>query len=351
MVRRMGRVVRVIALLVLGCGSGSEPAPAAASSGAEQGQAASGAQPPPPSPQPPAPPPPLPEPFEATLTTQVRIPLPVIAALVDAQLPQHEAKGMEPLTREGKSPALEASYDIWRDPVALRFEGKTLQVDVPVRYAARFNARVKSPFGGWLKVAKDEPWGTERDPQSLRLRVRTKVKVTAQWELQLRSKVEPPEHGPPPGGKLCTGGAFKLCVAKDSIAPEVRKRIDAEIVPRMEKALEEADRQLEAAAALRTRLEQAWRALSKPQQFDNHGRWVVIEPRMAALELRAEGDAIVVEPAVFARVSYHEGKPKRPSSALPDKVRMSELPGERMQLPAELAPKKLRQLLDQLSSP
>jgi hypothetical protein len=282
--------------------------------------------------------------------TQVRIPLRMIAALVDAQLPQHEAKGMEPLTREGQSPALEASYDIWRDPVELRFADRTLQVDVPVRYAARFNARVKSPFGGWLTVAKNEPWGTEGDPQRLRLRVNTRVKVTAQWELQLRSKVERPEHGSPPGGKLCTGGAFKLCVSKDSVAPEVRKRIDAEIVPRMEQALGDADRQLEAAAALRARLEQAWRAIGKPQQFDAHGRWVVIEPRQAALELHADADAIIIEPAVHARVSYHESKPKRLYPPLPDKVALSDLPGERMQLPPELAPKKLRQLLDQLSS-
>jgi hypothetical protein len=326
-------------LLALGCGGESEPTSAQATSGAERGPGPSGADSPPSKPQP------LPAPFEATFSLPVRLPLRAIAAQLDAQLPEHEARGLGPLTAPGKSPALEASYDIWRDPVTLRYARGVLEIDVPLRYAARFNARVKSPFGGWLTVAKNEPWGTRDDPQRVTLRVHTKVKVSKQWELRLRSKVEPPAHGAPPDGKLCTGGSFKLCVSKASIAPEVRRRLDAEIIPRMQQALDEVDQRLPALVALRSRIEQGWQLLSEPRPWDDHGRWVLVEPRQAALTLRAGGDAISVEPAVFARVSYHEAKPQPASTPLPDKTKLSELPGEHMPLPAELVPEQLRLLL------
>jgi hypothetical protein len=337
----MHRYVPLAALLVFACGDESTPAGAEASSGAERA---------------PSGPTPLPAPYEATLTMQLRAPLSAIAAQIDAQLPERESKGMEPLTREGQSPAIEASYDIWRDPVALRFDGGVLHVDVPLRYAARFNARVKSPFGGWLKLAKDEPWGTKKDPQRVTLRVHTKVRVNKGWELKVRSSIDPPEHGAPPGGKLCTGGSFKLCVPKDSVAPEVRRRIDGEIVPRMQQALDEVDRSLQAAVALRSRVEQAWQTLAQPRQVGSNAaseprdRWAVMEPRQAALELRADGDAIVVDAAVFARVSHHDGQPQ-PAAAipLPNKSKLADLPGERRPLPPELAPPELALWLRLLS--
>jgi hypothetical protein len=151
---------------------------------------------------------------------------------------------------------------------------------------------------------------------------------------------------------MCTDGSFKLCVPKASVAPQVRRRIDAEIMPRMQHALDEADRRLQDAAALRSRLEQVWQALAQPRSVDDHDRWAVIEPRQAALGLRAEGDAIVVEPAVSARVSYYDGKPPPVAPPpLPDKSPLSALPGKRMQLPAELAPPQLRLLLKLLSAP
>lgn len=334
----MCRVVLVIALLASGCGDGRAPASGEASSGAEQGHAGSK-------------PPPLPAPFEATFTAQVRVSLRGIAALVDAQLPTHEAQGLQQLTREGKSPALEASYDIWRDPVTLRYARGALRSDVPVRYAARFNARVKSPFGGWLTVAKNEPWGTEAAPQRVTLRVHTEVEVTEHWELRLSSRVDPPEHGPAPDGDMCTGGSFKLCIPKASVAPEVHRRIDAEIMPRMQQALADADRRLQEMVALRSRLEQAWQALAQPRRFDDYDRWAVIEPRQAALGWRADGDAIIIEPYVSARVSYYEAKPPAVvAPPLPDKSLLSALPGKRMPLPAELTPPQLQLLLKLLSA-
>jgi len=336
----MCRLVPVIAWLVCGCGDGSEPAGAEASAGAEQAASKPTT----------SEPGPLPAPFEATFSLRVRIPLSAIAAQIDAQLPAHEAKGMEPLTREGQSPALEASYDIWRDPVTLRYADDALHVDVPVRYAARFNARVKSPFGGWLNIAKDEPWGTKKAPQRITLRVHTRVKLNARWELKLRSGIDAPEHGPPPDGKLCTGGSFKLCVAKSSVAPEVRQRLDAEIMPRMKQALGEVDQRLQGAVAIRSRLEQAWQALAQPRRLGDGDRWVVFEPRQVGLVLYQDGDALVVEPVVSARVSYYEGQPQVPATPpFPDRSPLSDLPGERVPLPAELIPPELRPWLQLLS--
>jgi hypothetical protein len=319
----------LIALLALGCGGESKSERAEGSSGAEHTSGKPG---------------PLPAPYEAAFTVQLRVPLSEIAREIDAQLPEHEAQDLGLVTREGKSPAIEASYEVWRDPVKLQFADGVLQVEVPVRYAARFNARVKSPFGGkWLTVARDEPWGTAGDPQRMSLRVHTQVDVSPSWELGLSSSVDAPEHGPPPEGNICTGGAFKLCIAKSSFASEVSRRIDGEIVPRIQKALDGADRRLQDQIALRSRVEQAWQALSQPHPIDDHDRWAIVEPRQAALDLRPDGDAIIVEAVIFARASYYESKPPAPAATpLPDKVRRGKLPGRRTPLPNELAPPQLQ---------
>lgn len=323
------RRLALVALLLLGCGGESKSDRPEASSGAERSSSKPG---------------PLPKPLEAALTVQLRVPLSVIAREIDAQLPEHEAKDLGLVTREGKSPEITARYEVWRDPVKLHYADGALQIDVPVRYAARFDARVKNPFGGkWLTVARDEPWGSAEDPQRMGLRVHTQVDVSPSWELALSSKVDAPEHGPPPAGNICTGGGFKLCIAKSSFASEVSRRIDGEIVPRIQNALEDADRHLQDQIALRSRVEQAWQALSRPHPSDDHGRWTIVEPRQAALDLSPDGDAIRVEAAVFARVSYYESEPPAPApSPLPDKVRRGRLPGKRMPLPIDLAPPALQ---------
>src|SRR5689334_1001632 len=165
-------------VLAYGCGGGSKSEHAEASGGGEHTSAKPG---------------PLPKPYEAAFTVQLRVPLSEVAREIDAQLPEHEAQDLGLVTREGKSPAIEAKYEVWRDPVKLHFADGVLQVDVPVRYAARFDARVKSPFGGkWLTVARDEPWGTADDPQRMGLRVHTQVDVSPSWELGLTSSIDEP---------------------------------------------------------------------------------------------------------------------------------------------------------------
>jgi hypothetical protein len=130
----------------------------------------------------------------------------------------------------------------------------------------------------------------------------------------------------------------------------VRQRLDAEILPRMKQALGEADRSLQGAVALRARLEQAWQALAQPRRLGDGDRWVVFEPRQVGLALRQDGDALVVEPAVFARVSYHDGQPQAPATVpFPDRSPLAELPGERVPLPAELIPPELQPWLKLLS--
>lgn len=327
-------------LLCCACGGGSEAASAAeASSGAEAAATA---------PTAPAPPPPLPAPVEGTFAFPVRVPLPIIAGLIDAALPQHESQGYQAFTQPGRSPAIEARYELWRDPVHVRFSQSTLHIEVPVRYAARFNARIKSPFGGkWMTVARDEPWGTEREPLRITLHLRTRIDISPRWKLSLETRVEPPVHGPPPSGKLCTGGAFKLCVTKASIAPEVDKRLDAELLGRLGKAAADFDRQAVKRVSLRARVQRVYRELVQPQPAE-HGRWMTLEPTAAALSLRAEGNAVVVEPALGARLRYHESKPATTAPPLPDRGPPSGLPDIRHDVPAAFIPPELQMLLQAL---
>jgi hypothetical protein len=254
---------------------------------------------------------------------------------VNAQLADHETHPTALLTQPNASPAIEASYEIWRDPVTVQFDsnGSDLHVEVPLRYAAKFSARLKNPFGGkWLKIAQDADWGTADEPQRVTLRVHTHVEITPNWELQLHTEVEPPEHGAPPAGNLCTGGAFRLCISADSLAPEVRRRIDAEIVPRIKAELENLDRQIESKVNLRVRAEQIWQQVTQPRALGEYDRFSVIEPQQAALELQADGDEIVMTPAVAGRVTFHQGRPPGADAPpLPDRVPLAALPSEHKQ--------------------
>lgn len=330
-----------LAMLASACGGGPEPTRSSGeSSGSESPHSDDSVAPPTR--------PPLPPPVEGTFELPVRVPLATIEELIDAVLPKHEKQGYRQWTRPGRSPAIEARYEIWRDPVKVRFSGSTLRVEVPVRYAARFHARLKNPFGGkWLRVARDEAWGTKRKPLRLRLKLRTQIEISRRWELSLKTAVEPPRHGPPPGGKICTGGGFKLCVAKSSIAPQVQKQMDAELMPRIRKAAADFDRQAVRMVALRSRVERLFKQLLRPRAAD-HGRWMMLEPKDAALSLKREGDAIVALPALSARLSYHERKPTRVVAKLPDRASRSSLPRRRADLPEAFVPGELRALLQGL---
>lgn len=316
----MSRAILAACLLSVACGaSNAEPvAPVSPSptSGAESK------------------PPPLPAARNATFVQSIHVPLGLLTSSIQAQIPEHENQPRKLLTRPNASPALEASIEVWRDDVQVRFEGDTLFVDVPLRYAARFDAKMKNPFGGkWFKVAKDEDWGSERDPQRVTLHVRTRIEITPQWELQLVTELDRPEHGPAPEGKLCTSGAFKLCITKDSFTSEVRRRLEAEVVPRVRNELEKLDRKIEQTVDLRARVERMWRGLTEPRSL-SHDQYSSIMPRLAALNLQPGDAELVVDAAVHGKVTYYQGKP--PSVEAPplaDKVSIDALPGERVQDP------------------
>jgi hypothetical protein len=276
---------------------------------------------------------PLPAAYDATFTQAVPIPLGLLEASINARLTEYETRERALLTRPNASPAIDASFEVWRDAVKVSFDTDTLHIDVPLRYAARFGARIKNPFGGkWLTLTRDADWGTAAEPQRMTLRVHTRVVVTPSWELQLSTEIEPPQHGPAPQGELCTSGSFKLCTPAESLAPEVRRRIDAEIVPRIREELEKLDRDIEGKVALRARTERIWQQLSQPRPLAAAGRYSALAPREAALELTGQGDMIVVQAAVSGQVSFHEGEPAPIASPpLPDRRPLAELPGERKQ--------------------
>lgn len=317
----MSRAWVVGCLLSLACGGGgAEPvAPASVSTSSTGAESA---------------PPPLPAAREATFVQSLNVPLSLLQASIQAQLPEHEHQPRKLLTRPNASPALEASLDVWRDDVMVRFEGDTLFVDVPLRYAAKFDAKVKNPLGSnWFRVAKDQDWGSERDPQRVTLHVRTRIEITPSWELRVSTEVDAPEHGPAPAGKLCTSGAFKLCVTKDSFAPEVRRRLEAEVVPRVRSELSKLDRKIEQTVDLRTRVGRIWRGLTEPRSL-GHDQYSVIVPRMAALRLQPGDAVLVVDAAVHGQLTYSQGAPASIAAPpLADKVAFDALPGERVRDP------------------
>lgn len=325
------RAILLCALLSSHCGGGEPSEPSAETSVGAETRA--------------EPPPPLPAPVEGTFKLPVRLPHTLIADLVNGELPQHQADGFQQVTPPGRSPDLQAAYDIWRDPVRVSFSDSTLHLEVPLRYAARFNARVKNPFGGkWMTVARNEAWGTPEHPLRVTVRLHSRITISPDWQLTLATKVDPPEHGPPPSGKICTGGAFKLCVTKASVAPQVQRQIDAEVRNRIGKAAADFDRTAPSKLALRQRVQRIYRRLVEPKATE-HGRFMTLAPRQAALSLRAEPGAVVVEPAVFAQLAYHDQRPRFSAPALPLRSAISALPDEPLTLPDAFLPAELQLLL------
>jgi hypothetical protein len=317
----MLRALACCLLLAAAC-AGENAQPAAAGQAPSSGAEAAG-------------PPPLPAAREATFVQSIHVPLQLLETAIAAQIPEHETQPRKLLTRENKSPAIEASFEIWRDAVSVRYEGDNLLVQVPLRYAVKFDAKVKNPFGGkWLKVAQNEDWGTADEPQRVTLHLSTRVEINPQWELRLATEMNPPDHGAPPGGELCTSGIFKLCITKDSFAPEVRRRIDAEVVPRVQRELEQLDRKVEEAVKLRERAERMWNGLTQPRAINAHDQFSAIVPEQAAIELQGADAELVVTAAVHGKVTYTQGKPA-PLAAPPlaDKVGIEALEGDRVQDP------------------
>lgn len=280
------------------------------------------------------------DPSLRTFAVAIRVPLSLIREEIEKRVPTHYARGWELVTRPGASQSIETRVSVWRDAVGLRVEGDVVHVELPLRYAAEIRGSAKTPFGNSIALAKGQTWGTEAHPQSLTLRGSARVSVSDAWELGIAITFDDPRHGDPPSGSICSAGSVQICVPKETIAPAVRKKFDAEIRKRLAKLDALVVTKARKAAALPSRVKTLWGLLGCPVpldpavKFDCTSRkavktstsWLLLDPLAADLALRSSGDALIVEPRVTVRVERAEGvePPRREVRPLPARGKLPE---------------------------
>lgn len=268
-----------------------------------------------------------------TLSVPIRVPLAAVREEIEKRVPASYAHGWERVTKRGANPSIDARVTVWRDAIGLRVEGEVVHVELPLRYAAEIRGKAKAPFGKSISLAKGQTWGTEAAPQRMTLRGRARIAVSDKWELDVALELDAPKHGTAPSGSLCTSGSFTICTPKDTIAPLVRKRLDAEIAKRFKRLDGVLAKHVRDTVRLPSRVETLWNLLGCPIPLDpgvkfdcgkrkapkRATRWLVLEPIAADVTFRGEGDALVVEPSVTARIEHVDGTapPRREVPPLP----------------------------------
>lgn len=265
--------------------------------------------------------PPVPQ---SRLTATLRVPLPALAARLEAVLPRTHAEDFHSLTPEGRSPRLQARYRIEREPVTLRLRGERLELSVPVRYWADLRGEVRSPIAigkrRWYPFASGLTWGTERQPQRLTLRASVGIGIDSKRGLHVDTTLKPLEHGPPPEGALCVQAGIRFCTPKRGLAPMVQAQIDRALQPRLKEAVAALERELSSGPAI----DGLWAELGCPLSLstrqprcapppgDPDDTYLVLSPEQVVLQGPVKhGDALVLRLAVLGgaavRVGPHPG--------------------------------------------
>lgn len=308
-----------------------------------------------PKPEPPKETPPAPDaqPEHSKIVLPIRIPLETVQKELEAVLPTTDSKDWTKVTDGDDSPFAEIKYKLWRDPIDLKLEEHTFHVTVPVRYAATIRAQVKNPLNNdWMWIAKDETWGTTQDPQRITAHFEARVRIEDDFRVKSEIKLVKLQHGDPPSGKICKNAGIEICVTKESIAPKVRDGIDKRIEPKLKKALEKLDAQLERYLDLEKRAAKVWGTIQKPQLLaGTKDAWLVVRPTAVGVGWPVlDGSDVRVDLAIQGRVSVDSGeKPMLKPEPLPKIIDVKGRPGlhvvAQLRIPAEVLTKTLRREL------
>lgn len=296
------------------------------------------------------------------MVVPVRVDFAATLARIDAMIPRTHTQDWQTVSASGAAIKVEARYKVWRDPIQAKLENGTLRVTVPVRYAADVRASAKKPFGGTWWLTRGLAWGTQNDPQRLSAKFSARFTVEPDYRVEADARLDDIDHGKAPSGQICVKAAVKLCITREAMAPMVHKKLEAALVPQIEKALGQADKQVEKALNLKKQAQQLWTMMQQPLPLQQLGQancpseagalcstpaWLTLrpaslgvsQPRMDGKDLRVDlalggaltvrlGDKPAVKPAALPRLQTTTGKPgfavtarlRIPAEALSDEL-------------------------------
>jgi Domain of unknown function (DUF4403) len=304
-------------------------------------------------PKDPKPTPPLPPSEYSRLLVPVRLPFEELVKQVDALLPKTVSENYKRVTKDGDPAILDVKYTAWRDPIEAKFKDRTLHLVIPVRYAANIRGKIKSPFGNdYFPLVEGQTWGTRSKPERMRISIQMTLDVNDEWKLTSQSKLEKIEHGPAPEGNFCAKVGIDVCTPKANLAGEVRKNIEGFLVPKLEKDLRRADRDIEKTLDVRRHAGALWAALQKPLPLQSAGdkscptaplgacedsAWLVFSPKSLGIsELSLESGSFGVDVSLEGKLKTTVGKkPKVEVKPLPKPGKPE--PGTMFQLRASVA--------------
>ena len=318
----------------------------------------------------PEPPPPAPDPDVPPKRTQmvvpVRVPFAEAVARIDDLIVKTTSQSWQTVSAPGAVTRIEVKYKVWRDPIQASYDDQTLKVRVGVHYAADVRASTKNPLGGRIWITRGTSWGTKAEPQDLSARFQARFRVEDDFSVRADVELVDLDHGKAPSGDVCVQAIAKLCVSKESVAPLVRKNLERQIVPRIEKALDQADREVERALNVKKHAQKLWIALQQPQPVQQPGQadcpgeigavcklpaWLVVRPETVGLAPpRMDGKYLRVDLGVSGQLSVNLGdRPQIKPRPLPKLTPVSGPEGfavrARLRLSTTLLSAELNQLL------
>ena len=308
-----------------------------------------------PAPQPkpvPAPEPkPAPEPEPPAMPKSTHMVVPVRVGFADA-VAKVDALIVKTLKQDWKTVSgpkdptkVELRYTVWRDPIQASFDDHTLKVSVTVRYAADVRASAKNPLGGGrIWITKGETWGTKAEPQALTAKLHATLAIQDDYSVKATVALDDIDHGKAPTGNLCVKALVQVCVSKESIAPMVHKNLEKQLVPQIEKALNDVDQQVEKALNVKPYATKLWTLLQQPQSLQALGQancptalgglctapaWLVARPESVAIsQPRMDGKDLRVDLGIAGQLAVELGrKPAVKPAPLPKLKTVTDPPG------------------------
>lgn len=264
---------------------------------------------------------------DTQIVVPVRVAFADALARVDALVQQTAQQDWQTVSAPGDLTRVEVKYKVWRDPIEASFADQTLKVRVDVHYAANVRASTKNPLGGRIWITRGESWGTRSEPQELSATFHARLDVEDDFSVKATAELDAIEHGPAPSGEVCVQALARLCISKELVAPRVRKNLEQYLVPRIKKALGDADRQVERALNLKRQAGTLWTALQRPQPLAKPGQidcpgevgalcttpaWLVAQPTAIGVsQPRLDGKDLRVDLAIDGKLAVKLGSPPK----------------------------------------
>lgn len=189
-------------------------------------------------------------------------------------------------------------------------EGQTLRLVLPVAYYGSFKARAKTPFGSmWL--TKGSNWGDAERRGLIEVEVASQLDISSTWQLTTSTSLADLRFTAPPISKVCTSGAFKICVPADMVADRVHRELDARVREKAASGLGEVDAQVAQRVDLPRVAQRVWEGLHGARAGLPSGETIALMPEQLAVSYpTVQGDMLVAELRVWGRPTVADATPQ-----------------------------------------